>query len=283
MKVSVSLVTYQQADCVRQSAASALDQKTGFPFEVIIGDDGSTDATPVTLEEIRADNPGSVKLILAESNRGDAGMANVKRTVAAASGEYVAFLDGDDYWTAPDKLQRQADFLDAHPECAICAHRVEHLAPSGERHLSPSPGPGDGSYDVALLLRNNFTPKISTMIRKSAIDAMPEWYWTSGALSADWVMNVLACQAGRVGFLDEAMAVHRLHDASVSAAYGSDRMLADKIRMLRRMRPLFPERDAAFAKAAQRIRLKRGVLRLSPFGYETLRRVAAARRRVAAS
>lgn len=282
MKVSVSLITYQQAKTVTQAVESALQQETDFPFEIVIGDDASTDGTQKLLKELNSKHPERIRLILADQNYGDRGMTNVKVTTEAAKGDYIAFLDGDDFWTAPDKLQRQVDFLTRNPDCSMCAHRVEHLSDSGTRHLSPSPGPGETKHDVRDLLLKNFAPKISSMVRSSAIEALPHWYWSSGVVSADWVLNVMALRFGKIGFLNDVLGVHRVHRASVSAAYGSERMLTDKLRMLELMRAHFPNHGPAFRKAERRIRLKRRVLRFTPVGYRALQRFVASRRKAVA-
>lgn len=275
MKLSVSVVTFQQVEYVRQAVESALRQDTGFPFEVIVGDDASTDGTREVLEDIRAGAPDRVKLLLAEKNYGDYGLSNVMATIDAAQGDYIAFLDGDDFWTTPDKLQRQVDFLDAHPECAICAHRVEHLSEDGFRQLSPRPAAGEGTYDIGELLVENFAPKISTVVRRSALDALPQWYRTTKVASADWVFNVLTGRTGKVGFIDDVMAVHRKRGDSLTSYYGANRLLSDKLAALGVLRPYFPRHAKAMARAERRIRWKLRVARLGPRAYLLAQRLYA--------
>ncbi|OWK18875.1 hypothetical protein AJ88_03055 [Mesorhizobium amorphae CCBAU 01583] len=91
MKLSVSVVTFQQVDYIRQAVESTLRQETRFPIEVIVGDDASTDGTLEVLEDIHAGAPDRVKLLRAKSNYGDFGLSNVMATIDAAQGEYVAF------------------------------------------------------------------------------------------------------------------------------------------------------------------------------------------------
>lgn len=273
MKVSVSVVTYQHAATARQALDGVLRQRTDFPFEVIVGDDASTDGTQRLLEEVRAEAPEVVRLILRTTNAGDIGLTNVMSTIDAARGEYVAFLDGDDFWTAPHKLQRQVDFLDAHPECALCAHRVEHLRSDGVRILSPAPRGGGGTHDVGALIVRNFAPKISTVVRRSALAALPEWYRTSTLASGDWLLNVLVGRTGRVGFIDEAMAVHRLHHASVTMRYGTERMLTDKLRALAMLREHVPQALGDIARSERRARWRLRLVRWSPPAFAVLKRL----------
>lgn len=273
MKVSVSVVTYQHAATARQALDGVLRQRTSFPFEIIVGDDASTDGTQRILDDVRAEAPEIVRLILRETNAGDMGLTNVMSTVDVARGEYIAFLDGDDFWTAPDKLQRQVDFMDVHPECAICAHRVEHLRTDGLRTLSPAPRGGGGTYDVGALIACNFAPKISTVVRRSALAALPEWYRTSTLASGDWLLNVLVGRTGRIGFIDEAMAVHRVHQASVTATYGTERMLTDKLKALAILREHVPQASSDIARSERRVRWKLRVLHSSPRSFAILKRL----------
>jgi glycosyltransferase involved in cell wall biosynthesis len=270
MKASVSIVTYQQVDYIRQSVDSVLRQKARFPFEVIVGDDASTDGTREVLEDLRAGAPDRVKLLFAESNYGDFGLSNFMATVDAASGEYIALLDGDDYWTSPDKLQAQVDFMDAHPECAICAHRVEHVTEDGSRHLSVRPGKGNYIGDIDRLLSVNFTPKSATMVRRSSMQHLPAWYRTTTVASSAWLFNLLMTLDGKVGFIDEVMAAHRVHSQSVTFHYGLERMLSDNLRIYKSIRPYIPRHEAALRRAERQTRWKLRIVSHSPHGYRLL-------------
>ena len=124
-KVSVCVITYNQERYVIQAVEGALTQEADFDFEVVVGDDASSDGTPEILRDLQVRYPDRLRLILREKNIGPA--RNFLDVLGACRGEYVAILDGDDYWTSPEKLQKQADALDADPTLAICSHRVEHV------------------------------------------------------------------------------------------------------------------------------------------------------------
>ncbi len=279
MKLSVALVTYQHVETAEKALNSVLMQSTDFPFEIIVGDDASTDGTPNLLEFYRARHPERIKLILRDENAGDFGLTNFVETLDAAEGEYIALLDGDDYWTAADKLQKQVEFLDAHPDCAICAHRVEHAHENEVTVLSAGPSGGSGTYPVGDLIRRNFAPKVSTVLRKSALRHLPDWYRTTTVASADWVMNVIVSHKARIGFIDEVMAVHRVHDKSVSAHHGAERMFADKLRILPVLREYVPEAAKDVTRAERELRLKRFVASMSPRAFSLLRRIDGLNRR----
>ncbi|MGI9296254.1 MAG: glycosyltransferase family 2 protein, partial [Pseudomonadales bacterium] len=273
LKLSVSVVAFQQVDYIRQALESVLAQKTEFPFEVIVGDDASTDGTRDVLEDIRSQWPDQVQLLLHDHNLGDDGLSNFMATVDACRGEYIAFLDGDDFWSAADKLQRQIDFLDAHPECAICGHRIEHVSDNGHRELSRRPARGSRTYDIGELLIDNFAHKISTVARRSAIAALPDWYRTNDIASGDWVFNVLVGRTGQVGFVDDVMAIHRLRAGNLTLGYGMPRMLADRLKAFETLRPYFPNHKSALAKGERRVRWKMRISRLGLGPYELARRL----------
>ena len=273
MKLSVSVVTFQEADYVRQALESVHGQQTDFPFEVVVGDDASTDATREVLEEIRAEHPERVRLLLPDKNYGDRGLSNFMATVDACRGEYIAFLDGDDYWTTPDKLQQQVDFLEAHPECSMAGHRVEHVGDDGRRELSFRPFRGDRIYDIGELIVDNFVHKITTVVRREALAALPNWYRSTTVASADWVFNVLVGRVGRIAFIDRPMAVHRKRRDGLASGYGMARMLSDRLRAFELMRPYFPDHGWALDRGKRRTQWKLRIARMGPRAYSIARRV----------
>src|SRR6476619_5802800 len=114
------MTTYNHERYIAQAVESALSQRATFPIEIVIGEDCSTDRTPEILRGLAEQHPDTIRLKLGERNIG--GKANFLATIGRCRGQYVAMLEGDDYWTCADKLQRQIDALDAHSEWAICFH-----------------------------------------------------------------------------------------------------------------------------------------------------------------
>src|SRR5262245_61904643 len=122
MKVSVLVMTYNHARFIRQAVDSVLMQRAGFEFEILISEDCSTDGTREIVLDYARRHPDTIRLLLSDTNLRS--NAIVVRGIEAARGEYVALLDGDDFWTSPDKLQRQVRFLDTHPDCSLCFHNA---------------------------------------------------------------------------------------------------------------------------------------------------------------
>lgn len=120
-KVSVCVITYNHGKYIRQCLQSIVDQETDFVFEVIVADDCSTDGTRAIVLQFAEKYPSVIRTMFQETNTG--GTKNFIDVHEAATGEYIAHIDGDD-WALPGKLQAQANYLDANPECNIVWHRM---------------------------------------------------------------------------------------------------------------------------------------------------------------
>lgn len=127
-KVSVCVTTYNQERYIKKCLESIVAQKCNFDFEVIVGEDSSTDNTRTIVKEYADKYPDIVKPIYHEKNVG--GEKNYFIVHAQAKGDYICVIDGDDF-ALPDKLQMQADFMDKTLDCNICFHRVKILFPDG--------------------------------------------------------------------------------------------------------------------------------------------------------
>lgn len=118
--VSICCITYNHENYISDAIESFLLQKTTFPFEVIVGEDCSLDCTREVIEEYRKKYPNLIKIITSDINVGI--HKNFTRTLNECSGKYIAFCEGDDYWTDPEKLQIQVDFLESNDEYVISGH-----------------------------------------------------------------------------------------------------------------------------------------------------------------
>src|SRR5687768_16687744 len=113
MKVSVAMITYNHEAFVAQAIESVLMQKTDFDFELVIGEDCSTDKTREIVNGYKSKYGERIRVLLPAKNLGI--NRNLKQTLLACQGRYIALLEGDDYWTSSLKLQKQVNFLDTHP------------------------------------------------------------------------------------------------------------------------------------------------------------------------
>jgi glycosyltransferase involved in cell wall biosynthesis len=214
IKLSVLMITYNHERYIAQALDSILMQQVNFDFEVVIGEDRSTDTTREIVSRYKNLYPNKIRLLLHDSNIGM--LNNLAQTYAACKGEYIALLEGDDYWTSKNKLQFQVDFLDAHSECSICFHPVSVLSEETTNSTSFPDFPAHHSKKINTiedLLSENFIPNCSTVFRNNLITIFPPWFFQ--LRQGDWSLHILNAEHGTIGYLDSNMAVYRMHPGGV--------------------------------------------------------------------
>lgn len=203
--VSVVTIAFNQEKYIRDALESFMMQKTDFSFEVIVGDDASTDNTPEIIKEYAKSTPEIFKAILRKKNIGV--VPNFINALRAAKGKYIAICEGDDYWTDPYKMQRQVDFLEANPDCALCFHPVKVFFENNDRPSSIYPAKEQrADLTVKALLEGNYIQTNSVMYRKQKYTDLPV-----GILPFDWYLHLYHAQFGKIGFIDKTMAAYRKH------------------------------------------------------------------------
>ena len=205
-RVSVITITFNQQEFVAATLDSLLEQDLES-VEFIVSDDCSTDRTPEILTAYQQAHPERIRLTLRSENVGAA--TNFIETVQSARGDYVAFCDGDDYWTDPQKLRKQVAHMDAHPESAVCFHPVVMFDGSAvggpDDFLYPS-DVADGVFTCERLLVDNFIATNSVMYRRQDYAAL-----RTDIMPADWYLHLFHAARGTIAFLPEVMAAYRRH------------------------------------------------------------------------
>jgi glycosyltransferase involved in cell wall biosynthesis len=219
--VSVCIVTYQHARFIAHAIKGALMQKTDFPFEVLIGEDESADGTRDICLDFAKQHPDRVRVFL--RHRRDVvlidgrprGSFNFRMTLREAKGEFVALCEGDDYWTDPEKLQRQIDYLRANPDCVGCFHDAKLVDADGQTlHESYFASDQDKftQEDVLETLLSR-EPTCSLVFRRSAFaEPLPEWYLRR---PSDLYIDILLTNHGSLGFVRRNMAAYRKHTGGI--------------------------------------------------------------------
>ena len=227
-KVTVFMVTYNHERYIAQSIESVLAQRTNFPIEIVIGEDCSTDRTREIVVEYARRFPKIIRPRLLEKNQGAA--HNFVDTFPMCSGKYIVILEGDDYFLNPNKLQIQADILDARPDLAIHFHPVKCIYSDGITGDSIWPNnftrEESTIYD---LLEDNFIPTSGNMFRNRLFDQLPPWF--SESILGDWPMNIMNAAHGNIGFTPEPMSAYRKHASGVWTGMDRARQLMLTFRM----------------------------------------------------
>ncbi len=230
MKISVAFITYNHERFVAQALESVLMQEPDCEWEIVIGEDASTDGTRAIVSGYAERHPGRIRLLPPVPNLGM--HRNAERTLAACNGVYVALLEGDDYWTAPDKLRKQAEYLDAHPECSLCFHEI--LAEYEDGSTAPPPFRRDASREIFTLddlAAGNFIATCSAMFRNVPRLVLPGW--SRRMPMVDWLLFLLIAERGDIGFLGETMGIYRIHGAGAWSSLSGVDVLRKSIRACR--------------------------------------------------
>ena len=222
--VTVYILTYNQAAHIARCLDSVLAQRTDFPLEVLVVDDASTDGTSDIVRRYAREHPGLIRHILNEENLWSQSRSSlVEKMLPAASGEYIAVLDSDDYWTEPTKLQRQVDFLASHPDYSACVHNHRTLNQTGNPALELR-GRFRRERDCTAddMLLEHLCQASSLVVRTDALRGDPDLNDVGmqrrfGPYN-DAVMFAAALAAGRVRALTGEWSVYRLSEAGVGTA-----------------------------------------------------------------
>ena len=122
--ISIVCTAYNHENFISDAIEGFLMQQTSFPYEIIIHDDASTDGTSDIIKKYEKEHPNLIRAIYQSENQYSQGIDFINSLFRMARGKYIAICEGDDYWTDPQKLQKQVNFMTAHPECSISCHKV---------------------------------------------------------------------------------------------------------------------------------------------------------------
>ncbi|RUM94219.1 MAG: glycosyl transferase family 2 [Thiothrix sp.] len=230
-KVSVGIITYNHEKYIADAIEGALFQKTDFDYEIIISDDCSTDKTANIVAEYRDKYPDIIHPVPHVSNLGP--RKNFESIINACQGEYIASLDGDDYWSDPKKLQRQYDYLNVHSELSACFHPSLYRYENGKEDQCIYPPDRKTVYGIEDILRENCISSNTLMFRSSAFRGFPAWMHENSDFPGDLFILFSCLQKGEIGYLDECMAVYRVHNQGLWSSLSEVQKNRSEMRMNR--------------------------------------------------
>ncbi len=269
--VSVQMITYNHQPYIAQAIEGALQQQTSFPFEIVIGEDCSTDGTREIVFDYQRRFPTIIRAITSDRNVG--AYANQRRVHAASSGKYFAYCDGDDFWHDPRKLQLQVDYLETRPEYSLVHTDADWLVqatgqriPCWHRTYRHAIAQGDVYED---LLVDNQIMTCTVCVGKEYLDRFtndPALDPTQIAMVADYPRWLLLSMVSKIGYLDVSTTTRRelVHSASKSPDPARNFALFLEMYGIRehflRLRPPSPRIQAQIHHNYHRGRLKHGYL-----------------------
>lgn len=217
--LSIRCFVYNHEHYLRQCLEGFVMQKTNFAFEAIVHDDASTDNSAAIIREYAENFPDIIKPIYETENQYSKHDGSIRRIVdnaIAPSTKYVALCEGDDYWTDPYKLQKQVDYLEAHPECGLCYTDINVFDEEKNTFYNSALKNGimrkSRDFDDHLLNLCYIAP-LTWVYRKSVMDKIGTiGYHTDGtyAIALDFY------QHSEIHYLNIVSAVYRKHLGSAS-------------------------------------------------------------------
>ena len=210
--VTVLITTYNQERYIGKAIDSVLAQKTDFPFEVYISEDCGTDGTCAILQDYAAHFPDIIRLNLREQNAGIS--RNWYEGLCAAKGQYVCTLEGDDWWRDDHKLQKQVDFLRAHPDYLAVSHTLLLTDDAGNTYGTLPDDPRILGRDATMeLFLAGVTYSCTACLVKNIFDPADRElydYVTANRSIADFALCMLYLDKGRVFVMNEALSAYRV-------------------------------------------------------------------------
>lgn len=210
--VSVWMITFNHEKYIAQAIESVINQVTDFDFELVIGEDFSTDRTREICQAFQQKFPDKIKLLLHEGNVGI--HQNIVLTLGACTGKYIAMLEGDDYWIDTLKLQKQADFLIAHPEFVMCYQKTLEIDEVFGKRKITNEDDNEVTGIEEILERGWFMRTGSLFFRNGIIQNWPSWFFLFS--STDYMLHILLAEHGKIGFLNETTSVYRRHEGGIT-------------------------------------------------------------------
>lgn len=226
--LSICLITYNHEKYIEETLAGISIQKVDFPIELIIADDFSTDKTRDIIRKFCESFPHTVKLIFQEKNVGPGD--NFRDLMLYPNSKYIAYIEGDDYWIDPLKLQKQVDYLEKNEKYYGVSHNVKHYFEN---------------WNSAYAIRNNSNYKLkqgfhgthngerlpgiislkeihcgwpiascSILFRRKVLDNYPDFFWKSTL--GDQFLYSLINKCGSIYYMSDIMSVYRIHKGGIN-------------------------------------------------------------------
>lgn len=235
--LTVCIPAYNAEEYISEAIESVVNQRTTFPFEVLISDDCSTDATLAICNEY-ATKYSNVKVIPQQKNLGMA--ANQHFVLSIPKTPFIAYLDSDDYYIASDFLQRQVDFLQQKEDVSVVFSNVQVFSTTGvDRVRYNSENKPPHIFDLHTFLQQGITITNSSMVlRREAHVGVPLFF--TDYFQYDWLLHIYHGLKGSFGYNDFIGTRYRIHDSNATKT-NTEKIFLDGIKAIPRLREILPE------------------------------------------
>lgn len=209
--LSIYITTYNHEKYIREALDSVLMQNTKYSYEVIVGDDASTDNTKEILKEYAAKYPSIIKLFLRDTNMGGKGSNNAYDLIKRCEGKYIMALEGDDFWVDDSKIETQITFLEKHVEYIGIAHNCivvdSNSKPNGEEY----PECKEEIYSLRHLGSNILPGQLTTVMYRNVYknQKIDTSIIGEGLLPADRLIYFMLSSYGNIYCMQKKMSAYR--------------------------------------------------------------------------
>lgn len=222
LMVTIRCITYNHEPYIRQCLEGFVMQRTNFRFEAIVHDDASTDGTAAIIREYAEKYPDIIKPLYETENQYSKHDGSLGRIMDAhMRGKYIAMCEGDDYWTDPLKLQKQVDFLEAHPDYGMTFGKVRQYVQQTGRYAKREFGQAIPSVEA--LFRANTVPTPTVLYRKVLRENYQKEVDASGWLLGDYPFWLYIAIHAKTHFMNQVLAVYRVLSDSASHSTGIEK------------------------------------------------------------
>lgn len=238
--VSVAMTTYNHESFIKEAIEGVLMQKADFRFELIIGEDCSTDKTREICINYQEKYPEIIQLILYKENVGL--RSNNVEVWRNCKGKYIAYCEGDDYWTDPYKLQKQIDMLENDKTLGACFHKalIRHEGSDLKDELFPA------SLDKQIFNFDEvnekwFVPTCSFVFRNFMLNNKNHPIFSSPLFYSDRPLMAFAAKEGDFAFIDEVMGCFRRHKTNMTKIGKLDIMYFEGAMAYKKLEKIYPK------------------------------------------
>lgn len=217
-KLSIVVLSYHHEKFIRENLEGIFMQKVDFPIELIISDDASKDKTTEIIDELISKKPSNIEIKFTKHQKNLGSTPNFYFALKQVSGDYIAFCEGDDYWTDPEKLQRQYDFLETNPEHSMCFHEVMNISPFSEYNKTLFSKIENRDYTPEEIYKHWIVHTASVVMRSKVLEtnAFKKTMNDPTLQYFDTVLFLAASSIGKIRGFSGVMSHYRRHEQGLS-------------------------------------------------------------------
>lgn len=220
VQVTIWCLAYNHEKYIRSALDGFIMQKTNFKFEVIVHDDASTDNTVNIIREYERKYPDIIKPIFQTVNQEKLKVDKMSKfLIPNAKGKYIAFCEGDDFWSDENKLQLQYDYMESHSDVELCVNKVQYLNEDGSKTnktlpknnlFSKSKFFDNQTFAKLLFLKKSYPFHTSSFFIRKDLISSKEYKQLIGHFNGDLRILYTSLLRGNAYYIDKIMSNRRL-------------------------------------------------------------------------